>query len=88
VIHSPWHGGRTRLRVIAVRGLPSNRLSFLGDAWRMPTSGGRGAQGLHCKIFFYFRVLFVKRKALSLDRRFPRASCARAFLHIVPATFQ
>jgi hypothetical protein len=83
VICSLRHGGGLRPRVFTGRGLPSSRLLFLGsDAWRSPANGAGGAQELHCKNFFGFRVLFVKRKALSLDRIFPRASCARSFLHI------
>jgi hypothetical protein len=48
-----------------------------GVASRTPMSGGRGAMGLDCKFSSISRVLFVKRSALSLDRRFLRARTAK-----------
>jgi hypothetical protein len=87
VMCSPWFEGGLWLKIFAGMGLPSNWSLLLGgDAWRTPASGRGGVLGLYCKIYFCSRVLFVKRKALSLNRRFHRANCARAFLHIVPAT--
>jgi hypothetical protein len=81
-----WCRGGPWLRVFAGKGLPSNKSSFLGGEWRTLASGGGGAQGPHCKIYFCSRVLFVKRKPLSLDRRSPRATIVRIFLHSVSAT--
>jgi hypothetical protein len=46
-------------------------------------SGDGDAQGLLCKLFFDSRVFFIKRMALSLDRRSPRARIERAVLKIV-----
>jgi hypothetical protein len=86
VIRSPWLGSGPWPRIIAARGLPSSRSLFLGgDVWRTPATSGRGAQGLHCKFFICSRVLYVKRRALSLDRRFPRTRIVGAFLQFVPA---
>jgi hypothetical protein len=39
------------------------------SAWRSPASGGEEAQALDCLVYFCARVLFVKRKALSLISR-------------------
>jgi hypothetical protein len=74
VMRSPWLRDGPWLRIIAGKGLLSNRLWFLGgEAWRTPTKSGGGAQGLLCMNLLCLGVLFVKRKDLSLDRRFPRA---------------
>jgi hypothetical protein len=74
VMHSPWRIGGPWLRFIAERGLSGYRPLLLGgDASRTPARGGGGAQGLDCNLTFGSRVLFVKRSALSLDRRSPRA---------------
>jgi hypothetical protein len=35
--------------------------------------GDSDAQGLECKLSYSSRVVFVKSKAFSIDRRFPRA---------------
>jgi hypothetical protein len=79
----PWLRDGPWMRIIAGKGLPSSRLSFLGgDAWRMPTRSGRGAQGPDCMYLFYSRVICVRRNALSLDRRFPRASFVRTILKL------
>jgi hypothetical protein len=87
VMRSPWLRDGPWLRIVAGKGLPSNRLWFLGgEAWRTPAKSGGGAQGLLCMNLLCLGVLFVKRKDLSLDRRFPRACVKRSFLQFVPAT--
>jgi hypothetical protein len=85
----PMDWRSTPLRIIAGRGIPSNRSMFLGsDAWRTPARSGGGSLGLHWKIFFCCRMLYVKERPYILDRRSPRTIFPRAFLHIVHATFQ
>jgi hypothetical protein len=79
-MRSPWLRDGPWLRIVAGKGLPSSRLWFLGGkAWRTPAKSGGGAQGLLCMNLFCLRVLFVKRKDLSLDRRFPRACVEKVF---------
>jgi hypothetical protein len=76
------------LQIIAGKELPSSRLRFLGGiAWRTPASGGGDTRGLDCFIFFGSRVVCVKRKALSVDRRFPRTRIERAFLNLYLSPF-
>jgi hypothetical protein len=58
---SPWRLGVPWLRLIVGRGLPGSWPLLLGgDASRTPARGGRGAQGLDCKLSFSSRVLFIK----------------------------
>jgi hypothetical protein len=86
VIHSTQLGGGPRQKIVIGRGLPSSWSLFLGgDAWRTPARCGGDARGLHCWNILYPRVLCVKRKPLSLDRRFSRDRTVRAFLHNVSA---
>jgi hypothetical protein len=87
MMRSPQLGGGPRRKIIAGRGLPSSWSLLLGgDAWRTPARCGGGARGLHCKKIICSMVFFVKRGALSVDRRFPWAGMLRFFLNIVPAT--
>jgi hypothetical protein len=79
VMHSPWRLGGPWPWLIVKRGLSRCRPLLLGSyALRTPTRGGGGAQGLNFKLSFSTRVLFLKRPALSLDRKSPRARIAKA----------
>jgi hypothetical protein len=76
------------LQIIVGKELPSSRLRFLGGiAWRTPASGDGDTRGLDCFIFFGFRVVCVKRRALSVDRRFSRTRIERAFLNLYLSPF-
>jgi hypothetical protein len=76
------------LQIIAGKELPSSRLRFIGGiAWRTPAGGDGDARGLDCFIFFGSRVVCVKRKALSVDRRSPRTRIERAFLNLYLSPF-
>jgi hypothetical protein len=89
VICSPWLESGPQRQINAGRRLPSNWPLFLGgDAWRTPAMCGGGTEGLDCFISFSSRVLCVKSKVLSSNSRFSRASDARTFVQIVPATLQ
>jgi hypothetical protein len=56
------------------RGLPSSWPLILGGfIWRTPAKGDGEAQGLDCKLSYSSRVIFVKNKTFSIDRRFPKA---------------
>jgi hypothetical protein len=74
VIPSSRRSGGSWWLLVVGRGLPSSRPLLLGGiAWRMPAKGDNDTQGLDCKLSFSSRVVFVKSKAFSTDRRFPRA---------------
>jgi hypothetical protein len=69
VMCSPQRLGGPWVRHVVGRGLPSCWPLLLGsNASRMPARGGGGALGLDCKVTFSFRVLFIKKSALSTDR--------------------
>jgi hypothetical protein len=73
VMHSPWRVGGPWLQLVVGRGLPScSSLLLGGDALRTPARGGGGALRLDCLLSFSSRVLYVKKLALSSDRRLPR----------------
>jgi hypothetical protein len=88
VMRSPRRSGGPWWLLVVGRGLPSSRPLLLGGfAWRTPAKGDRDAQGLDCKLSYSSRVVFVKSKAFSIDRRFPRARLEkRAKLNDVPVT--
>jgi hypothetical protein len=52
----------------------------------MPANGDGDAQGLGCKNFISSRVVFVKSKALFLDKRSPWTELEKAKLNYVPVT--
>jgi hypothetical protein len=89
VMRSPQRSGGPWWLLVAGKRLPSSWSRILGgSASRTPAKGDGGILGLDCKNTSCSRVVFVKNVALSIDRRFSRASLEKAAFNFVPVAVQ
>jgi hypothetical protein len=89
VIRSPRRSGRPWWLLVTGKRLPSRWSRILDSSTsRTPAKGDGGVLGLDCKNTLCSRVVFVKKLALSIDRRFHRASLEKAAFNSVHVTVQ